>query len=90
MFTKKLTAAIAVAGWIVAMALAPAAMAAGSSGSVYGGEGGEQVAGVAGAASDSGTLPFTGLEVGLLALAGILLVVVGVAMARALPRHRSS
>jgi hypothetical protein len=74
---------------VVALALAPAAMADSSSVGTYGGQGGEVAGSVA---SDPGnqasSLPFTGLDVGLMAGGGALLLLIGLTMARAVPRNR--
>lgn len=82
---------------VLVLALAPAAFAQSSSVETYGGQAGE-VAGIAasgdegspppggtpssGTASSSSALPFTGLDVGLLAGGGLMLLLIGVAMAR--------
>ena len=76
---------------IAALALAPAAMADSSSVGTYGGQGGEVAGSVASAsdpASQSSSLPFTGLDVGLMAGGGALLLLIGLTMARTVPRNR--
>jgi hypothetical protein len=56
----------------------------------YGGRGGGGVSGAGGGGgSVSGTLPFTGLDLGLFLLGGLMLVATGVALVR-LSRSRSS
>ncbi len=72
---------------VVALMAAPTAFGADSAVETYGGAGGASAAGVAsgasgGSASDPGSLPFTGLDVGLLIGGGLMLVLIGVAMAR--------
>jgi hypothetical protein len=71
------------------LAAAPAALADSSAVDTYGGNGGSVAAGVAAggsggsAGSDtSGSLPFTGLDVGLIVGVGLVLLLIGVAMAR--------
>lgn len=77
---------------VVALALLTAAPAfgAGAVTDAYGGEGGGVLGNVGGGngtppsqvADTSGSLPFTGLDIGLLALGGALLVGVGVGLRR--------
>ncbi|MCB0875103.1 MAG: hypothetical protein R2718_08340 [Solirubrobacterales bacterium] len=75
---------------VVALAVAPAAFANNSSVGTYGGQGGEVAGSVAGgeatdpgtAASNSSALPFTGLDLKLLAGGGLLLLLGGFGMAR--------
>lgn len=78
---------------VVVLALAPTAMASNSSVETYGGQGGEVAGSVSGGdptdpgasadpASSSSALPFTGLDVELLAGGGLVLLLGGVAMAR--------
>lgn len=76
---------------VVMLAFAPTAMASNSSVETYGGQGGEVAGSVAGgdptdpgasASSSSSALPFTGLDVELLAGGGLVLLLGGVAMAR--------
>jgi hypothetical protein len=87
---------------LIALVFAPAAIAQSSSVDTYGGQGGE-AAGLAastsdndgngsgsGAASDGGSLPFTGLDIGYLVGGGLLLLAAGAVMARVRPSgHRS-
>jgi hypothetical protein len=77
---------------ILALALAPAAFAQNVSGQGYGGQGAEVAAVTAGGdpgdpsstgSASSGSLPFTGLDVTLLAGGGLLLLLIGVGMSRA-------
>lgn len=99
MIKKKFIATI-VATSVLALALAPAAIAQNSSAQVYGGQGTEAVAGATGGPEDPGatgtastnesSLPFTGLDVGLLAGGGLLLLLIGLGMARVIPRHEHS
>ena len=73
---------------VMGLVAAPSALAAGSAVETYSGVGGGTLAGVssgtngATAATDPGSLPFTGLDVGLLIGGGLLLVMIGVGMAR--------
>jgi hypothetical protein len=73
---------------VMGLVAAPSAIAAGSAVDTYSGSGGASLAGVSGGASgsstatDPGSLPFTGLDVGLLIGGGLLLVLIGVGMAR--------
>jgi drug/metabolite transporter (DMT)-like permease len=76
------TVALAVVGMLV---LASAALAQSSSVSGYGGQAG----GVEEQVETGGTLPFTGLDIGLLIGGGLLLVAVG-AMLRRLARDRTA
>jgi len=73
---------------LASLLLVPSALAAGgSAGEGYGGEGGNvqtQVSAVA--AAESGGLPFTGLDLGLLVAGGAVLVVAGAALRRAAKR----
>ena len=59
----------------------PAAAMAQSSVGGYGGSGGGSASSV-----EPSTLPFTGLDVGLLAGGGLLLLLIGLAMTRLVPR----
>lgn len=78
------------------MAGAPAALAQDSSVDTYGGTGGNVVAKVDGPTADppstAGTLPFTGFDLALAGLGGLLLLGVGFALSRAVrpaaPAHR--
>jgi len=72
---------------VMGLVAAPSALAAGSAVDTYSGTGGASLAGVSsgasgGTATDPGSLPFTGLDVGLLIGGGLLLVLIGVGMAR--------
>ena len=73
---------------VMGLVAAPSAIAAGSAVETYSGNGGASLAGVtagasgSSAATDPGSLPFTGLDVGLLIGGGLLLVLIGVGMAR--------
>lgn len=94
---------IALIAVIVALVLAPAALAQQSSVETYGGQGNEVAnvtegadpgngegnpAGTASAGSGGeGTLPFTGLDIGLLAAGGALLFGVGLVLARTVPNR---
>jgi hypothetical protein len=82
----------------LSLVLAPAAFAGGgSAGGGYGGAGGnvqQQVggsqgagAGTLGSSSSSGSLPFTGLDLGLLVAGGAVLLVVGATIRRAARRN---
>lgn len=84
---------IGVATLVVALALAGAALAGGGQKSPgYQGPGesvqGEVQQGVAGATTSSGTLPFTGQDLTLLAVGGVALILVGTGFYR-LSRRRS-
>lgn len=85
---------------VIALALAPAAMAQSSSVGTYGGNGG-QVAGVAGGSAPgvesndavstsntAGSLPFTGMDLGLVVGGGTLLLLAGIGMARLTARSK--
>jgi hypothetical protein len=84
---------------VIALALAPAATAQSSSVGTYGGNGG-QVAGVAGGgesgnnavntSNTAGSLPFTGMDVGLVVGGGVLLLLAGIGMARLTARSTSA
>jgi hypothetical protein len=88
---------------VLALAFAPAALAQSSSVDTYGGQGGE-VAGLVssgdsgspgspsgdGTASSSSALPFTGLDVTLLAGGGLVLLLAGIGMARLVGRTEDS
>lgn len=89
---KKLGMAFAMTTVVLALAFAPAAGATSSSVDAYGGDGGV-VAGVGSGGSPgdpgasgeqvvSSSLPFTGLDVSLLVVGGVLLLVLGVGMAK--------
>jgi hypothetical protein len=82
----------------LSLVLAPAALAAGggSAGGGYGGSAGnvqQQVndgqagAGTLGTSGSSGSLPFTGLDLGLLVAGGAVLLVVGATIRRASRRN---
>lgn len=82
---------------VVALALAPAAFANNSSVGTYGGQGGEVAGSVAGgeasdpgAAENSSALPFTGLDLELLAGGGLLLLLGGFGMARMAARREDA
>ncbi len=85
---------------VVALALAPAAFANNSSVETYGGQGGDVAGSVAGggptdpgatgAASNSSALPFTGLDLELLAGGGLLLLLGGFGMARMVARREDA
>lgn len=83
---------------VVALAFAPAAFASNSSVGTYGGQGGEVAGSVSGgsasepgassgAAANSSALPFTGLDLKLLAGGGLVLLLGGFGMAR-MAAHR--
>jgi hypothetical protein len=88
---------------IASLVLAPAALAAGSSTGGYAGEGGQiqsQVTGgdpggpqgpsaSASSASTPGGLPFTGLDIGILAIGGLLLVGAGAALTVLTPSRKA-
>ena len=92
--------------FMLALALAPAALAQSSSVDTYSPGGGDVAAVAAGgddsgdsgdsgspsgtAASSSSALPFSGLDVGLLAGGGFLLLLIGVGMARMVPRDQDA
>jgi hypothetical protein len=82
----------------LSLLLVPAAFAAGgSAGGGYGGAGGNvqqqvnqgqgQGAGALGSSGSSGSLPFTGLDLGLLVAGGAVLLVVGATIRRAARRN---
>ncbi|MEZ5073539.1 MAG: hypothetical protein R2691_01725 [Solirubrobacterales bacterium] len=88
-------------GVVVALAFAPAAFASNSSVGTYGGQGGEVAGSVSGnAASGSGAsggatanssaLPFTGLDLKLLAGGGLVLLLGGFGMARIAARREDA
>lgn len=87
--SSKLRMVLGVSALMVVLALAPAASAQSSSVDTYGGNGGA-VAGVSSGggpgsgtgSSSSGSLPFTGLDVGLIAGGGLVLLLMGIGMAR--------
>lgn len=91
MRTMKLRMILGASILVVVLALAPAALAGNASVQGYGG-GGNQAAGLAGSGSDPGnsgasensvgSLPFTGMDLSLLAGGGFLLLLAGVGMAR--------
>ena len=86
MKNTKLRIYVGIATLVAALMAAPAAFA-GSAVETYSGAGGASAAGVASGASastasDPGSLPFTGLDVGLLIGGGLVLLLIGVAMAR--------
>lgn len=97
MRSLKLSTTVCIGALLVVLAIAPSASAAGSSVGTYGGNG-SAVAGVAsgddpgsgtGATSSSGSLPFTGLDVGLIAGGGLVLLLMGIGMARITPARPS-
>jgi len=76
-----------VAAFFALLIVVPAAGAASGSGATttqYGGQSGVQgtLGESATAPSTSGTLPFTGVDLGVIVLAGIVLVVMGVSLRR--------
>ncbi|HET6830657.1 MAG TPA: hypothetical protein VFH44_04830 [Solirubrobacterales bacterium] len=83
---------------VVALALAPAAFAGNSSVGTYGGQGGEVAGSVTGGdpadpgseAANSSALPFTGLDLELLAGGGLLLLLGGFGMARMAARREDA
>ncbi|HEX6752914.1 MAG TPA: hypothetical protein VF093_04940 [Solirubrobacterales bacterium] len=87
---RKITLFVAVA--LMSLALSAPAFGASATEDAYGGaagtqqfsgDGNEPSAAVTGSVSDSGTLPFTGLELALMAAAGIGLVGTGIVVRRA-------
>ena len=78
---------------VSALALAPSAAAQSSSVQTYGGKGGDvqaQVgAGERAQVSAGGGLPFTGLDLALMAGGGLVLLLVGASLAKFVPRERS-
>jgi hypothetical protein len=91
----RLSALVFLAALVLALAVAPLSFAQQSSVGTYGGEGGEaQEVVVQGEApgkqaEEAGALPFTGLDLGLVLGGGLLLVGVGAAMARLVPKGDS-
>ena len=85
----KLRYLVAVLGAAI-LVVAPTALAAGgSAGNGYGGQGGvenEVNQGALHAAASGGSLPFTGLDLALLVIGGIVLLVVGAGLRRAAKR----
>jgi hypothetical protein len=85
---------------IASLVLAPAALAAGSSTGGYAGEGGQIQSQVTGggpggpggpqgpSASTPGGLPFTGLDIGILAIGGLVLVGAGAALTVLTPSRK--
>ena len=81
----------------LSLVLAPAALAAGSAGAGYGGGGGTvqqevgqqagQSQGTLATTGSKGSLPFTGLDLGLLVAGGAVLLVVGASIRRASRRN---
>ena len=77
---SKLRMILSAASMLVVFLVIPtAAMAQSSSVDGYGGQG-----------APPSTLPFTGLDVGLLAGGGLLLLLIGLAMTRLVPRGQDS
>lgn len=89
---KNRLAAGAIAVSLLALALAPSALAAGSSVKGYGGAGGHVQSALASeaqgtaAATSSGALPFTGLDIVLALAGGLVLLALGIAVAYLVPR----
>lgn len=87
---------------VAALAFAPAALADNASVGTYGGQGGDVAGSVSGGdatdpgsgeaveASHSSALPFTGLDLKLLAGGGLLLLLGGFGMARVAARHEDA
>ena len=70
-------------GGLVSLVLAGGAFAQSPSGHAYGGAGGEIEQGVQGSGvASGGTLPFTGLDLGIAIAAGLALLAVGLLMRR--------
>lgn len=98
---NKLRMTLIAAVAVLALVMVPSAMAQSSSVAGYGGQA-KEVAGVAsggdpsdpgdpsGTVRSSGTLPFTGLDLGLLAGGGLLLLGIGITMARVVPRGQNA
>lgn len=78
---SKLRMILSAVSVLVFLAVPTAAMAQSSSVGGYGGSGGGSASSV-----EPSTLPFTGLDVGLLAGGGLLLLLIGLAMTRLVPR----
>jgi hypothetical protein len=76
---SKLRMILSAASILVFLVIPTAAMAQSSSVGGYGGQG-----------APPSTLPFTGLDVGLLAGGGLLLLLIGLAMTRLVPRGQDS
>jgi hypothetical protein len=77
---SKLRMILSAVSVFVFLAVPTAAMAQSSSVGGYGGQGGSP------SSVEPSTLPFTGLDVGLLAGGGLLLLLIGLAMTRLVPR----
>ena len=76
------------------LALAPSAMAQGSSVETYGGQGTEVAGLESGGASPAteggaGSLPFTGLDLALLVGGGLVLLLIGLTLARSVRREQA-
>lgn len=94
---KRITKILGLATIVAVLAFAPSAMAQNASSSGYGGQSSDLVAvsggtgsggsGTGTSESSSGSLPFTGLDVGLAAGGGLLLLLIGLAMSRAVSRE---
>ena len=77
-FSKSIAGAV-----LAALVAAPLALAeAGPLLSGYGGQGGEAQGTLGGAQGNAGTLPFTGSELTLVALFGVVLLLTGLALRR--------
>ncbi len=97
---KRITKILGLASIVAVLAFAPSAMAQNASSSGYSGQSSELVAvggGSGSGGSGTGTsdpsgssLPFTGLDVGLAAGGGLLLLLIGLAMSRAVAREPRS
>jgi len=71
------------------LVVVPSALAAGSAGTSYGGPGAvenEVNQGAAGVAASGGSLPFTGLDLALLVMGGLVLLLLGATLRRAARR----
>ena len=74
----------------ITLFVAVALMSLALSAPAFGGDANEPSAAVTGTVSDSGTLPFTGLELALMAAAGIGLVGTGIVVRRASRANREA
>ena len=69
-------------GGVVSLVLAGTVLAATPSGRAYGGAAGELEQQVGGGVEGTGTLPFTGLDLGIAVAVGLTLLAVGILMRR--------
>ena len=73
---------VAYAAFACALMWVPSALAQEPTGRVYGGEGGDVQDGLVAGESAGGLLPFTGLDLGMMVVAAVLLIGAGLVMRR--------